>query len=158
VITAAHRDRVQGFVDDAVAGGAEVLASGTAPEGPGWWAPPTLLGSVDPAARAVRDEIFGPVGIVQPYDSVEDAVRIANDTAYGLAANVYAADLDEARRVAARLRAGLVTVNGGGALRPDGVFGGFKASGVGREHGEWGIREYLEPQHVQWLLPEGVPA
>lgn len=84
-----------------------------------------------------------------PYDDVDEAVALANDTVYGLAANVYG-DADRARQVAPRLQAGLVTVNGGGALRPDGVFGGFKASGIGREHGEWGIREFLEPQHVQW--------
>lgn len=152
VITAAHRDRIQGYVDDAVAGGAEVLASGSLPDGPGWWSRPTLLGGGDPDARAVREEIFGPVGVVQPYTDVEDAVRIANDTAYGLGANVYG-ELEQARAVAGRIRAGLVTINGGGALRADGVFGGFGASGVGREHGEHGIREFLEPQHVQWAVP-----
>jgi acyl-CoA reductase-like NAD-dependent aldehyde dehydrogenase len=105
---------------------------------------------MSPGAPIAQEEIFGPVGVVLPYDTVDEAVELANGVQYGLAASVYADDVDAARSLAGRLRAGLVTINGGGALRPDGVFGGFKASGIGREHGEWGIREFLEPQHVQW--------
>jgi aldehyde dehydrogenase (NAD+)/betaine-aldehyde dehydrogenase len=150
VITAAHRDRVEGVVDSALADGAEVLARGSRPDGPGYWVAPALVGGLPPHAPIAQEEIFGPVGVVLPYDTVDDAVEIANGVKYGLAANVYADDVAAARALAGRLRAGLVTVNGGGGLRPDGVFGGFKASGIGREHGEWGIREFLEPQHVQW--------
>jgi len=86
------------------------------------------------------------------YDDLDDAVAKANDVAYGLAANVYAPDTATALQVAARLRAGTVYINGGGAFRPDAPFGGFKASGIGREYGEWGVREFLAPQHVQWAL------
>jgi aldehyde dehydrogenase (NAD+)/betaine-aldehyde dehydrogenase len=75
---------------------------------------------------------------------------IANSTNYGLAANIYSPDVDHAREMATRIRSGTVWINGGGNMRPDAPFGGFKRSGVGREIGEWGISEYLEPQHLQW--------
>lgn len=86
------------------------------------------------------------------YKDVEDAVRIANDSRYGLAAYVFGPDVPAALAVANRLRAGIVQVNGGGSMRPDAPYGGFKRSGVGREIGEDGIREYLEPQHVQFAM------
>jgi acyl-CoA reductase-like NAD-dependent aldehyde dehydrogenase len=79
-------------------------------------------------------------------------VRMANDTVYGLAANIYTSDVEHGRALAARIQAGTVWINGGGQMRPDAPFGGFKRSGVGRELGEWGIREYLEPQHIQWRV------
>lgn len=151
VISAAHRARVEGFVTAAVADGGELLARGRAPDGGGgYWAAPALIGQPPRTSQVVQEEIFGPVGVVLPYDHIDEAVQIANAGKYGLAANVYSDDLATAQALAGRLRAGLVTINGGGGLRPDGVFGGFKSSGIGREHGEWGIREFLEPQHVQW--------
>jgi aldehyde dehydrogenase (NAD+) len=150
VITAAHRARIDDVVSSALADGAELIARGARPDGAGHWVAPALVGGMSPGAPIAQEEIFGPVGVVLPYDTVDEAVELANGVQYGLAANVYADDVDAARSLAGRLRAGLVTINGGGALRPDGVFGGFKASGIGREHGEWGIREFLEPQHVQW--------
>ncbi|TFV93765.1 aldehyde dehydrogenase family protein [Blastococcus sp. CT_GayMR20] len=155
VISAAHRDRITEIIAAAEEEGAEVVARGHLPSGDegGYWVAPTLLVGASPQSAVVREEIFGPVAVVIAYDDVDEAVRIANDTDYGLAANIYADDVEQAVRLAGRIQAGLVTINGGGALRPDGVFGGFKASGMGREHGEWGIREFLEPQHVQWSLP-----
>jgi acyl-CoA reductase-like NAD-dependent aldehyde dehydrogenase len=100
--------------------------------------------------RLVQQEVFGPVGVVVPFATEEEAVRLANDTAYGLAANIYTPDVEHGRALAARLRSGTVWINGGGNMRPDAPFGGFGRSGVGREIGEWGVREYLEAQHVQW--------
>jgi aldehyde dehydrogenase (NAD+)/betaine-aldehyde dehydrogenase len=89
--------------------------------------------------------------VLLPYDEVDEAVALANESDYGLAAAVYGEE-DEAIALAVRLRAGAVTVNGGGEMRPDAPMGGFKLSGVGREMGEDGVREFLEPQHVQWRL------
>lgn len=100
----------------------------------------------------MQQEIFGPVAVVLTYKDVDEAIRLANDTAYGLAANVWAPTLEEGRRVAEQLRAGTVWINGGGAMRPDAPFGGSGRSGIGRELGEWGIQEFLEPRHIQWAL------
>ena len=99
-----------------------------------------------------REEIFGPVLSIIPYDTEEDAVRIANDTVYGLAAAVWSGDDDRALRVARRLQAGQVQVNGG-AFNPAAPFGGYKQSGLGREAGEAGIEEFLETKAIQ--LPAG---
>ncbi len=148
-----HRDRVRGYVDDAVGAGGKKLLSVEKPlPDKGYFVNPVLLGELEHDARAVQEEIFGPVAVVVPFRDTDEAVRLANDTAYGLAANVWAADLDEGRQVAERLRAGTVWINGGGGMRPDAPFGGSGRSGVGRELGEWGIREYLEPRHIQWRL------
>jgi aldehyde dehydrogenase (NAD+) len=84
---------------------------------------------------------------------VDEAIAIANDSRFGLHAYLFSADTDRARAVAARLRAGTVSINGGGGFRPDAPMGGFGVSGVGRELGKWGIHEYLEPQHIHWAVP-----
>ena len=90
--------------------------------------------------------------MILPFKDTEEAIRLANDTAYGLAANVWCNDPVEARRIAQQIRAGTVWINGGGAMRPDAPFGGYGRSGVGRELGEWGMREYLEVKHIQWRV------
>jgi aldehyde dehydrogenase (NAD+)/betaine-aldehyde dehydrogenase len=113
---------------------------------------PVLVGDVSGRAPIAQEEIFGPVGVLIPYDGIDDGVAKANDVAYGLGADVFSPDAATGIAIAGRLRAGTVTINGGGAFRPDAPFGGFKASGIGREYGEWGVREFLEPQHVQWAL------
>jgi aldehyde dehydrogenase (NAD+)/betaine-aldehyde dehydrogenase len=113
---------------------------------------PVLVGDVSGRAPIAQEEIFGPVGVLIPYDGIDDGVDKANDVAYGLGADVFSPDAATGIAIAGRLRAGTVTINGGGAFRPDAPFGGFKASGIGREYGEWGVREFLEPQHVQWAL------
>ncbi len=152
LINAVHRARVQGFIDEAVAGGGEILAAAELPPlDRGHWVAPTLIGGVGNDARICQEEIFGPVGVLLPYDDVDEAVRIANDTTYGLAAYVFGADREAALAVASRLRAGSVFVNGGG-LRPDAPSGGFKRSGMGREQGEEGILEFLEAQHLRWAV------
>ena len=140
-----------GFIDDSVADGGRKLLEVTKPlPEKGWFVNPVLLGDLPADARAVQKEIFGPVAVILPFKDTEEAIRLANDTAYGLAANVWCNDPVEARRVAEQIRAGTVWINGGGAMRPDAPFGGYGRSGVGRELGEWGMREYLEVKHIQW--------
>lgn len=149
-----HKNRVQGFVDEAVAQGGKKLleVSKPTPE-KGWYVNPVLLGGLPQDARAVQEEIFGPVAVVSSFKDTDEAIRMANDSPYGLAANVWCGDeLNEGRRVAEQIRAGTVWINGGGSMRPDAPFGGFGRSGVGRELGEWGVREFLEPKHIQWRV------
>jgi acyl-CoA reductase-like NAD-dependent aldehyde dehydrogenase len=148
-----HRARVQGYIDGSIAeGGKKLLEVGKPLPERGWFVNPVLLGNLPHDARAVQEEIFGPVAVILPFKDTEEAIRLANDTAYGLAANVWCDDPVEARRVAERIRAGTVWINGGGAMRPDAPFGGYGKSGVGRELGEWGMREYLEVKHIQWRI------
>ena len=152
LISAEHRDRVEAFITEAVGEGATIVAGGGRPaQSRGWYTNPVLVG-VDSDARIAQEEVFGPVGVLVAYDAIDDGVAKANGTAYGLAADVFAPDNASGVAVARRLRAGTVYVNGGGAFRTDAPFGGFKASGIGREYGEWGVREFLQPQHVQWPL------
>lgn len=148
-----HQARVQGFIDGSVADGGKKLLEVTKqlPD-KGWFVNPVLLGNLPHDARAVQEEIFGPVAVILPFKDTEEAIRLANDTPYGLAANVWCDDPVEARRVAEKIRAGTVWINGGGAMRPDAPFGGYGKSGVGRELGEWGMREYLEVKHIQWRI------
>jgi aldehyde dehydrogenase (NAD+)/betaine-aldehyde dehydrogenase len=148
-----HQARVQGFIDGSVAEGGKKLLEVTKPTPEkGWYVNPVLLGDLPRDARAVQEEIFGPVAVIMPFKDEEDAIRLANDTAYGLAANVWCDDPVQARRMAEAIRAGTVWINGGGAMRPDAPFGGYGRSGVGRELGEWGMREYLEVKHIQWRI------
>jgi len=134
-----------------VAEGATLVAGGAeAPDGldRGWFVRPTVLAGVDPRMKVAREEVFGPVLAVLPYDGEDDAVGQANDSIYGLSAAVFSADRDRAVAVARRLRAGMVDVNGGGfnMLAP---FGGFKQSGYGRELGRHGLGAYLEVKSLQ---------
>ena len=149
-----HQARVRGFIDDSLAAGGSKLLEVTKPlPEKGWFVNPVLLGNLPAEARAVQQEIFGPVAVILPFKDTDDAIRLANDTPYGLAANVWCGDnLEEGRRVAERVRAGTVWINGGGSMRPDAPFGGYGRSGIGRELGEWGMREYLEVKHIQWRV------
>jgi acyl-CoA reductase-like NAD-dependent aldehyde dehydrogenase len=149
-----HQARVRGFIDDSLAAGGSKLLEVTKPRpDKGWFVNPVLLGNLPAEARAVQQEIFGPVAVILPFKDTDDAIRLANDTPYGLAANVWCgANLAEGRRVAERIRAGTVWINGGGSMRPDAPFGGYGRSGIGRELGEWGMREYLEVKHIQWRI------
>jgi len=149
-----HKARVQSFIDGSLAAGGRKLLEVTKPlPEKGWYVNPVLLGDLPHDARAVQEEIFGPVAVILPFKDTDEAVRLANDTPYGLAANVWCGDdLAEGRRVAEQIRAGTVWINGGGSMRPDAPFGGYGRSGVGRELGEWGMREYLEPKHIQWRV------
>ena len=138
--------KVDGMVQDAVAGGARVVTGGKRAEGfgGGWFYEPTLLVGVDNSAPIAQDEVFGPVLVALPYEDDDDAVRIANDSQFGLSGTVFGEDAERARAVAKRIRVGTVSVNGGMWYAPDAPFGGFKQSGNGREMGVPGLEEYLE--------------
>lgn len=147
-----HRQSVRGYVERALAQGAEVFA-GTTEENPrpGFYFNPLLLAGLGNESELGQEEQFGPVGLVVPYDSVDEAVAIANDSRYGLNANV-CGPTREAIEVARRVNAGTVTINGGGRIRPDAPWGGYGQSGIGREAGNEGLREFFEIKHVQWPL------
>lgn len=143
-------DRVQSYIRLGLEEGAEILAGGEGrPEGldRGWFVRPTIFTNVTNDMRIAREEIFGPVLAVISYRQEDDAVRIANDTGYGLQAYVHSADLDHARRVADRLESGRVVINGA-PHEPLAPFGGFKQSGIGREYGLFGLEAMLEPRAV----------
>jgi aldehyde dehydrogenase (NAD+)/betaine-aldehyde dehydrogenase len=148
-----HRDRVEQYIESALADGGTILAGGGRPPVErGWYINPTLIGDLDNSVRACREEIFGPVAVVFSYRDLDDAVAIANDSPLGLQAYLFGST-ETALELAPRLRAGTVTINGGaGTFRTDAPLGGFKQSGIGRESGEWGVGEFLEPQHVTWRV------
>ncbi|HDR2500846.1 TPA: aldehyde dehydrogenase family protein [Enterobacter roggenkampii] len=142
--------RVQGYIRKGIEEGARLLAGGEGrPDGTrdGWFVRPTLFVDVNNRMTIARDEIFGPVLCVIPYQDEAEAIAIANDTEYGLSAMVLGADVDRARRVAQQIVSGRVLVNTL-AHEPKAPFGGFKHSGVGREMGEWGIRAFMEPRSM----------
>jgi succinate-semialdehyde dehydrogenase / glutarate-semialdehyde dehydrogenase len=148
LIEPAAVEKVERLVADAVRRGAKVLAGGEAVEGPGCFYQPTVLASVAPDADLMREEIFGPVAPVVPFDTEEQAVAWANDTEYGLAAYVFTRDLDRAVRVSEALDVGMVGLNQGIVSDAAAPFGGIKASGLGREGGSTGISEYLDTKYV----------
>lgn len=151
LVSAAQRERVRGYIAKGVEEGAKLLTGGVdPPEGleTGFFVRPTVFSDVTPDMTIAREEIFGPVLSILPYDDEEDAVRIANDTVYGLAGGVWSGDPERAQRVARRLRTGQVEVNGG-AFNPNAPFGGYKQSGVGREYGRHGFEEFLEIKSLQ---------
>jgi betaine-aldehyde dehydrogenase len=147
----AQYDRVQGYIQKGIDEGAKLVTGGVGrPEGleKGFFIKPTVFSEVSNDMTIAQEEIFGPVLSIIPYDTEEDAVRIANDTIYGLAAAVWAGDADKAKSVARKIRAGQIDINGGGfnLLAP---FGGFKQSGHGREAGRYGLEEFLEIKSMQ---------
>ncbi len=140
--------RVHDLVEDALAKGARLLAGGTVPPGPGYFYPPTVLADVPPDARIVNEEIFGPVAVVMPFDTVDQAVALANDTPYGLAAYLYTGDLRAGLQLAERLEAGMVALNRGLVSDPAAPFGGVKQSGLGREGAHHGLLEFTETKYI----------
>ncbi|KRB48282.1 NAD-dependent succinate-semialdehyde dehydrogenase [Terrabacter sp. Root181] len=142
------RDKVSALVDDAVAKGAKVLVGGSAPQGAGWFYEPTVLADVPTDADMAREEIFGPVAPVTTFRTDAEAIRLANDTEYGLVAYLFTRDLSRAITMSEALEYGMVGVNQGIVSNPAAPFGGVKASGVGREGGFEGIDEYLETKYV----------
>ena len=145
LITAHQRQRVEGYIGLGVDEGARVVAGGARPPGfaRGFYVEPTIFADVEPSMAIAQEEIFGPVIAILAYDTEDQAVDIANSTIYGLAGGVWSADPERALRVARRVRAGQVDVNGG-RFNPLAPFGGYKQSGVGREFGPYGLEEYLQ--------------
>jgi len=148
VISQAQRDRVESYLRLAVEEGGRFATGGTIIDRPGYWVEPTVVAGLDNSSRLAQEEIFGPVLVVIPHDGDDDAVRIANDSAYGLSGSVDSGSLERAKAVAARIRTGTLAVNGGVWFSPDAPFGGYKQSGIGREMGVAGFEEYLETKTI----------
>jgi succinate-semialdehyde dehydrogenase/glutarate-semialdehyde dehydrogenase len=140
--------KVQELVDDAVAKGATVVCGGSRPDRPGYFWAPTVLSGVSPAAALMNEEIFGPVAPVVPFDTEEEAVRMANDTPWGLVGYLFTQDVDRGFRVGEALEVGMLGLNTGIVSNPAAPFGGIKASGLGREGGRVGIEEFLEYKYM----------
>jgi betaine-aldehyde dehydrogenase len=144
LISAGQRETVASFVPE----GAPVAIRGSAPDGPGWWYPPTVLTGVDPGDRAATEEIFGPVAVVLPFADEAEAVALANASIYGLSGSIWTRDLGRALRVARALETGTLSVNSNTSVRVATPFGGFKQSGVGRELGPHALEHYTELKNV----------
>jgi len=158
LISAAQRDRVEALIRSGQAEGAKLAFGGGRPAGldNGWFVEPTLFVDVDNGMEIAQREFFGPVGVVISVADDEEAVRVANDSPFGLAGSVWAKDPMRAYGIARRIRTGTVTINGGGGgSNPDTAFGGYKQSGLGREWGAHGIDEYLQTQCVMWGVAGG---
>lgn len=148
-----HQQRILGILAESYLAGATAAAAVRTPlPDKGWYINPVMLAGLPHDARAVQEEIFGPVAVVLPFQDADDAVRLANDTRYGLGANIWCADPVTARSLATRIQAGTICINGAGGARPDAPAGGYARSGLGREMGEWGVREFLEVKHIQWRV------
>jgi aldehyde dehydrogenase (NAD+) len=144
VISQAQRDRVASYLRLAEEEGGTFATGGSVINQDGFWIEPTVIAGLDNTSRLAQEEIFGPVLVVIAHDGDDDAVRIANESAYGLSGSVDSGDLERAKAVARRIRTGTLAVNGGVWFSPDAPFGGYKQSGIGREMGVAGFEEYLE--------------
>jgi acyl-CoA reductase-like NAD-dependent aldehyde dehydrogenase len=158
VISGKQQERILGYIQKGVDEGATMLVGST--EAPkefdkGFWVSPTLFTDVDNSMTIAQEEIFGPVLAVIPYEDEEDAIRIANDSVYGLAGNVMSSSLDRSLAVARRLRAGFIGLNGTAGYGADVPFGGYKDSGVGRQNGIEGFHQYMEVKSVSYPADEG---
>jgi betaine-aldehyde dehydrogenase len=154
LISEKQRERVEGYIKKGVDEGARLVTGGGRPEGldDGWFVQPTVFADVDNSMVIAQEEIFGPVLAVIPYETEEDAIRIANDSVYGLAGSVYTQDNAKAMKIASKIRTGTYAVNMY-AFDPGAPFGGYKNSGIGRENGWEGIESYCEQKSI--LLPFG---
>ena len=152
VISAVQRERVEGYIELARSEGGTIELGGGRPTGQGFdrgfWVEPTLISGLDNSARVAQEEIFGPVLVVIPHDGDDDAIRIANDSPYGLSGAVWGTDPERVEKVVSSIRTGTLGVNGGQWYGADVPFGGYKQSGIGREMGREGFEEYLEVKAV----------
>jgi betaine-aldehyde dehydrogenase len=151
LISAGQREKVASYVPD----DAPVAIRGSAPDGPGYWYPPTVLAPVSNDDRASREEIFGPVASVIPFEGEEEAVRLANDTIYGLSGSIWTRDGGRALRVARQIETGVLSINSNTSVRVATPFGGFKQSGFGRELGPDALDAYTEVKNVFYATEEG---
>jgi betaine-aldehyde dehydrogenase len=143
LVTEAHLARVRSFTD-----GLDTVFTGAAPEGPGYWHPVMIALADDQSARICRDEVFGPVAVVIPFDDEADAIAICNDSDYGLSGSIWTGDGSRAMRVARAMEAGTISVNSNSSVRYSTPFGGFKQSGLGREHSMAVLDHYTELKNV----------
>jgi acyl-CoA reductase-like NAD-dependent aldehyde dehydrogenase len=149
MVTARHREVVEGYIEAGISDGARAVVGGgtRSRRDRGWFVEPTIFTGVDPSHRIAREEIFGPVLTVLTYQDEDEAVRIANDSDYGLNGSVFTADVERGLAVAGRIRTGTVELNGS----PAGLhapMGGFKSSGIGREQGYEGLDSYTETRAI----------
>ena len=150
LISEDQRETVSSYVN----GEAPVAIRGSAPDGPGFWFPPTVLCPVSNDDRSAREEIFGPVACVIPFEGEEQAIRLANDTIYGLSGSVWTRDGAKALRVARAIDTGVISINDNTSVRVSTPFGGFKQSGVGRELGPDALEAYTELKNVFYATEE----
>jgi acyl-CoA reductase-like NAD-dependent aldehyde dehydrogenase len=152
LISERQRDKVDGMVKRAVEAGATLVTGGEKVD-PGFFYTPTLLANVDPDSEIAQDEVFGPVLAVIPFDDDDDAVRIANNSIFGLSGGIQSGDEERAVALARRIRTGTFSINGGNYFAADVPFGGYKQSGIGRESGVAGLEEFLEYKSFATVLP-----
>jgi acyl-CoA reductase-like NAD-dependent aldehyde dehydrogenase len=158
LISAAQRQRVEDLIRVGVDEGAQIVHGGGRPQhlSKGFFIEPTVFVDVDNTMAIAQREFFGPVNVIIPFRTDEDAIRLANQSDYGLAGGVWSGDAARAYRIGARLRTGTVSLNGGGpGLTPHAPFGGYKASGIGREWGKWGLEEFLQHKAMLWPMATG---
>jgi betaine-aldehyde dehydrogenase len=151
LISAGRRQTVAGYVPD----DAPVAIRGSAPDGPGYWFPPTVLSPVANDDRAAAEEIFGPVACVIPFEGEEEAIRLANETIYGLSGSIWTGDGARALRVARAIDTGVISINSNNSVRVSTPFGGFKQSGVGRELGPDALEHYTDVKNVYYATEGG---
>jgi phenylacetaldehyde dehydrogenase len=148
LVSREQQERVLGYIRSGRSDGASVIAGGDAPSHPGYYVEPTVMADVQRTMRVVQEEIFGPVLVAQRFDDLDEVAALANDTPYGLSASIWSNDLTAVHRLVPKIRAGTVWVNCHGPVDANMPFGGFKHSGIGREHGRVGIEMYTELKSV----------
>src|SRR5580698_1552790 len=152
LVSKEQQERVLGYIESGRKQGAAVVAGGEAPSHPGYYVLPTVLVNVRPEMRVVREEIFGPVLVAQRFDQLDEVVKAANDSPYGLGASIWSNNLSAVHRLIPRIKAGTVWVNCHNMVDPNMPFGGFKQSGIGREHGRMAVDMYTEVKSVCMMI------
>jgi phenylacetaldehyde dehydrogenase len=152
LVSKEQQQRVLGYIESGRKEGASIAAGGEAVSHPGYYVKPTVLVSVKPQMKVVREEIFGPVVVAQRFDELDEVVKAANDSPYGLGASIWTNNLSAAHRLIPRIKAGTIWVNCHNLVDPNMPFGGFKASGLGREHGRSVMDLYTELKSVCMLI------